>query len=81
MPPIGVSAPWLSTAVFPGPRSIGAFRRAVATAARGRLMEHEVRAWLLARTLIDNSIWTVTRAVNCRVTKFVQCAVSLRFNW
>jgi len=54
------------------------FDRAVATAARGQLMEHEMRARLLARTahtLIDNSIWTVTRAVNSRVTKFVQSVV------
>ncbi|MXW40441.1 MAG: DEAD/DEAH box helicase [Synechococcus sp. SB0668_bin_15] len=54
------------------------FDRAVATAARGQLMEREMRARLLARTahtLIDNSIWTVTRAVNSRVTKFVQSVV------
>lgn len=55
------------------------FDRAIATAAKGQLMEHEVRARLLARTahtLIANSIWTVTRAVNSRVTKFVQSVVS-----
>ena len=55
------------------------FDRAVATAAKGRLMEHEMRARLLARTahaLIENSIWTVTRAVNSRVTKFVQSVVT-----
>lgn len=55
------------------------FDRAIATAAKGQLMEHEVRARLLARTahtLIANSIWTVTRAVNSRVTRFVQSVVS-----
>lgn len=55
------------------------FDRAIATAAKGQLMEHEVRARLLAhtaQTLIANSIWTVTRAVNSRVTKFVQSVVS-----
>lgn len=46
----------------------------VRTGARGQLMEREALARLLARTarvLVDNSIWTVTRAVNSRVTKFV----------
>ena len=55
------------------------FDRAVATAAKGRLMEREMGARLLARTahtLIDNSIWTVTRSVNSRVTKFVQSVVA-----
>lgn len=55
------------------------FDRAIATAAKGQLMENEVRARLLARTahtLIANSIWTVTRAVNSRVTRFVQSVVS-----
>lgn len=55
------------------------FDRAIATAAKGQLMEREMCARLLARTahtLIDNSIWTVTRAVNSRVTKFVQSVVS-----
>ncbi|MCY4236126.1 MAG: DEAD/DEAH box helicase [Cyanobacteria bacterium MAG CAR2_bin_4] len=55
------------------------FDRAVAAAAKGQLIEHEMRARLLARTahtLIDNSIWTVTRAVNSRVTKFVQSVVT-----
>jgi hypothetical protein len=50
------------------------FDRAIATATRGQLMEREVLSRLLARTaraLVDNSIWTVTRAVNSRVTKFV----------
>ena len=55
------------------------FDRAIATAAKGQLMENEMRARLLARTartLIENSIWTVTRAVNSRVTKFVQSVVA-----
>lgn len=50
------------------------FDRAIGSAARGQLMERESLARLLARTahvLVDNSIWTVTRAVNSRVTKFV----------
>lgn len=55
------------------------FDRAVAAAGRGHLMERETLARLLARTarrLVDNSIWTVTRAVNSRVTKFVESLVS-----
>ncbi|MHB1950426.1 MAG: DEAD/DEAH box helicase [Acidiferrobacteraceae bacterium] len=50
------------------------FDRAIGSATRGQLMERESLARLLARTahvLVDNSIWTVTRAVNSRVTKFV----------
>jgi len=42
-------------------------------------MEREALARLLARTarvLVDNSIWTVTRAVNSRVTKFVGSLIS-----
>lgn len=55
------------------------FDRAVATAGRGQLMAQEALARLLARTarvLVDNSIWTVTRAVNSRVTKFVGSLIS-----
>lgn len=55
------------------------FDRAISAAAKGGLMEREVLARLLARTapiLVDNSIWTITRAVNSRVTKFVQLAVA-----
>ena len=55
------------------------FDRAVSAAARGQLMERESFARLLARTartLVDNSIWTVTRAVNSRVTKFVESLIS-----
>ena len=55
------------------------FDRAVAAAAAGRLMEGETFGRLLARTartLVDNSIWTVTRAVNSRVSKFVESMTS-----
>ena len=55
------------------------FDRAVAAAAAGRLMERETFVRLLARTartLVDNSIWTVTRAVNSRVSKFVESMTS-----
>lgn len=51
------------------------FDRAIGASARGRLIELETMSRLLARTsrtLIDNSIWTVTRAVNSRVTRFVE---------
>lgn len=55
------------------------FDRAIDTAAKGRLMEREILARLLARTartLVENSIWTVTRAVNSRVTRFVESAIA-----
>mgnify|MGYP001430126549 CR=1 FL=1 len=51
------------------------FDRAIGASDRGRLIELETMSRLLARTsrtLIDNSIWTVTRAVNSRVTRFVE---------
>lgn len=51
------------------------FDRAVGASARGRLIELEVMSRLLARVsrlMVDNSIWTVTRAVNSRVTRFVE---------
>jgi DEAD/DEAH box helicase/Helicase conserved C-terminal domain len=51
------------------------FDRAIHAAGLGQLMNQESMSRLLARTsqkLVDNSIWTVTRAVNSRVTKFVQ---------
>ena len=54
------------------------FDRAVSAATRGQLMERETFARLLARTaraLVDNSIWTVTRAVNSRVTRFVESLI------
>lgn len=55
------------------------FDRAIGAAGRGRLMNLESTARLLACTaqaLVDNSIWTVTRAVNSRVTKFVESLTS-----
>jgi hypothetical protein len=55
------------------------FDRAIHAAGRGQLMELEAMSRLLARTsqkLVDNSIWTVTRAVNSRVTNFVQTLTS-----
>jgi len=55
------------------------FDRAITTAVKGQLMEHETFVRLLSRTalaMVDNSIWTVTRAVNSRVTKFVESVVS-----
>ena len=55
------------------------FDRAIAAASRGLSMERETFARLLARTarvLVDNSIWTVTRAVDSRVTNFVNSMVS-----
>ena len=51
------------------------FDRAVGSSARGHLVELETLSRLLARTaglMVDNSIWTVTRAVNSRVTQFVE---------
>ena len=55
------------------------FDRAIVAADRGQLMEREVLVRLLARTsqtLVDNSIWTVTRSVNSRVTAFVKAMVA-----
>ena len=55
------------------------FDRAVAAAAAGQLMERETFVRLLARTartLVENSIWTVTRAVNSRVLRFVESMTS-----
>jgi superfamily II DNA/RNA helicase len=55
------------------------FDRAINAAGRGQLMERESLARLLARTarvLVDNSIWTVTRAVNSRVSRFVKSLTS-----
>ena len=51
------------------------FDRAIGASARGQLVERETLSRLLARAarlMADNSIWTVTRAVNSRVTQFVQ---------
>ncbi len=55
------------------------FDRGLFAAIRGQLMEREVLTRLLlrtARTFVDNSIWTVTRAVNSRVSGFVNSLVS-----
>lgn len=55
------------------------FDRAIGSAGRSQLMERESLVRLLARTaraLVDNSIWTVTRAVNSRVTRFVESLIS-----
>ncbi len=51
------------------------FDRAVNAASRGQLVEIENFSRLLSRTaraMIDSSIWTVTRAVNSRVSRFVK---------
>ena len=51
------------------------FDRAIGASARGQLVEQETLSRLLARSarvMVDNSIWTVTRSVNSRVTRFVQ---------
>ncbi len=51
------------------------FDRAIATGDTMRLVEFEPFTRLLAATaaqLVSNSLWTVTRAVNTRVTKFVK---------
>ncbi|MBM3458533.1 MAG: DEAD/DEAH box helicase, partial [Armatimonadetes bacterium] len=53
--------------------------RAISASARGQRLEQEALSRLLARTsrmLIDNSIWTVTRSVNSRVTRFVTSQAS-----
>lgn len=55
------------------------FDRAISAAAHGNLIEQEVMSRLLAksaRVMVDNSIWTLTRAVNSRVTQFVQSLVN-----
>ncbi len=51
------------------------FDRAIGASARGQLIERETMSRLLAlsaRVMVDNSIWTVTRAVNSTVTRFVE---------
>ena len=55
------------------------FDRAVNAAGKGGLLELENLSRLLApvaRVLADNSIWTVTRAVNSRVSTFVESLTS-----
>jgi hypothetical protein len=55
------------------------FDRALAACETARLVELEPMTRLLARAaaqMVENSIWTVTRAVNSRVTDFVRELVS-----
>ncbi len=55
------------------------FDRALSSCGRAELIELDAMVRLLAHTaqqLVDNCIWTVTRAVNSRVTKFVHHLVS-----
>ncbi len=55
------------------------FDRALAACEPARLLELEPTTRLLAAAsaqLVNNSIWTVTRAVNSRVTQFVRTLVS-----
>lgn len=55
------------------------FDRALTACGRAELVELDTMVRLLARTaqqLVDNCIWTVTRAVNSRVTRFVHNLVS-----
>lgn len=55
------------------------FDRAIAACETARLIELEPLARLLGRAaaqMVENSIWTVTRAVNSRVTEFVRELVS-----
>lgn len=55
------------------------FERALAACETARLVELEPMTRLLARAaaqMVENSIWTVTRAVNSRVTEFVRQLVS-----
>jgi len=54
------------------------FDRSLAVCANAQLFELEPLTRLLAacaRQLVENSIWTVTRSVNSRVTQFVQSLV------
>ncbi|MBA1445581.1 MAG: DEAD/DEAH box helicase [Chromatiales bacterium] len=57
----------------------GQFDRAVTACERAELLELHAMTRLLQRSaaqLVDNCIWTVTRAVNSRVTRFVKNLVS-----
>ncbi len=54
------------------------FDRVLAVCEHARMVELEPLTRLLAATssqMVENSIWTVTRAVNSRVTKFVEALV------
>ncbi|MCK5712924.1 MAG: DEAD/DEAH box helicase, partial [Hyphomicrobiaceae bacterium] len=51
------------------------FDRVLAVCKQAQMVELEPLSWLLAASasqMADNSIWTVTRAVNSRVTEFVK---------
>ncbi|MCB9740723.1 MAG: DEAD/DEAH box helicase [Deltaproteobacteria bacterium] len=55
------------------------FDRAIVACGHGGLVELELLTRLLVRAgaaVVSNSIWSVTRAVNSRVTRFVEAAVS-----
>lgn len=55
------------------------FDRALIACSRAELIELDILTRLLARTaqqMVDNCIWSVTRAVNSRVTNFVKNLVS-----
>ena len=55
------------------------FDRALGACVRGRLLDLELHVRILARTastVVDNSIWTVTRGVNSRVSRFVHDIVA-----
>lgn len=55
------------------------FDRAIGAARRATSVERENLIRLLSRTFetfVNNSIWTVTRAVNTRVTKFVESIIN-----
>lgn len=55
------------------------FDRALTACAHAELIELDILTRLLSRTarqLVDNCIWTVTRAVNSRITQFVKQMVS-----
>jgi superfamily II DNA/RNA helicase len=57
----------------------GQFDRSISACERAELLELHATVKLLAATaerMVANSIWTVTRAVNSRVTRFVQQLVS-----
>lgn len=54
------------------------FDRAIGASARGRLIEKENMSRLLARAasvMVANSVWAATRAVNSRVSQFVQSLI------
>lgn len=55
------------------------FDRALDGAVHGQLIEREILVRLLsgtARALVENSVWTVTRSVNSRMSRFVETLLS-----